>query len=402
MMEWKTVRLGDIISISSGQIYKGEFLGTGKNLLLGMGCVSFKEKFLYSGARQYSGDCADNKIARPGDIVLATRQQSDNMPILAMPAYIPSDLVAEKVIVGSNLYKVNLIDGSFDSRFIYWLMKTPDYVNYISSVKTGTTVKMITKSDVENYTFKCPPIEIRQKISDALWTLDDKIENNRKINKNLEEQAQALFKSWFVDFEPFKDGEFVDSELGMIPKGWRVYGFNEFLTASTEKVGREGVTEYSVTNTGIHPRDEKFMKSLSKTSAKNKILRKGNLVFGMSRDILNWGIMKDSEGGVSSAYNIYLVDEDKVDVVFLENFITHRMDYFHDLIKPATREGQGLDKTALMSKFVYMPTAAVISDFMDKYLVLKSQIEIINQESRRLAQLRDTLLPKLMNGEIEI
>lgn len=81
---------------------------------------------------------------------------------------------------------------------------------------------MVTKKNVEDYVFRCPPKEVRDRISKLLWGLDRKIELNNKINADLEEMAQAIFKNWFVDFEPFKDGKFVDSELGMIPEGWKV------------------------------------------------------------------------------------------------------------------------------------------------------------------------------------
>ena len=70
----------------------------------------------------------------------------------------------------------------------------------------------------------------QKKIASILSSLNDKIECNRKINENIEQQAEALFKSWFVDFEPFQDGKFVESELGMIPEGWKVGKLEEFIT----------------------------------------------------------------------------------------------------------------------------------------------------------------------------
>ena len=110
---------------------------------------------------------------------------------------------------------------------------------------------MITKANIEDYAFMCPCKEQRNQISKLLWDIEMKIVLNRRINDNLEQQAQALFKSWFVDFEPFKDGEFVDSELGMIPKGWRVVCLGEVTKQVTEKVGnREDVTVLSPVNSG--------------------------------------------------------------------------------------------------------------------------------------------------------
>ena len=266
----------------------------------------------------------------------------------------------------------------------------------------GGAQPLMTQDIIGDYKVKIPDINKQRKISSILKSLDDKIENNRKINENLEQQAQALFKSWFVDFEPFRDQPFVESELGMIPEGWRVFSFSEFLAPSTQKVGKDGVPEFSVTNTGIHPRDEKFSKKLSASSANNKLLRKDNLVFGMSREILNWGIMHESEGGVSSAYNIYIVDTTKVEIIYLENYIKNNMIYFQDLIKPASREGQSLDKAALLKKQIYVPTCEILDRFYSIYNPLTSAINNNEKESHRLSHLRDTLLPKLMSGEIKL
>lgn len=270
----------------------------------------------------------------------------------------------------------------------------------ISPYVTGCAQPKLNQENLRNIEIELP--SHIDSIASILSSLDRKIELNNKINADLEEMAQAIFKNWFVDFEPFKDGKFVDSELGMIPEGWKVVVFDNILKVTTTKTGKEGIPEYSVTNTGIHPRDEKFTKNLSKSSAKNKLIRKGNLVFGMSREILNWGIMKEEIGGVSSAYNVYIVDEKIVSTTYLEYFIAQRMDYFADLIKPASREGQGVDKALLMKKIICIPPSEVMDVFLEKYNSIKLLTEIRNQESSRLSLLRDTLLPRLMSGELEV
>lgn len=270
----------------------------------------------------------------------------------------------------------------------------------ISPYVTGCAQPKLNQENLRNIEIELPSHIDR--IASILSSLDRKIDLNNKINADLEEMAQAIFKNWFVDFEPFKDGKFVDSELGMIPEGWKVVVFDNILKVTTTKTGKEGIPEYSVTNTGIHPRDEKFTKNLSKSSAKNKLIRKGNLVFGMSREILNWGIMKEEVGGVSSAYNVYIVDEKIVNTTYLECFIAQRMDYFADLIKPASREGQGVDKALLMKKIICIPPSEVMDVFLEKYNSIIHLTEIRNQENSRLSLLRDTLLPRLMSGELEV
>lgn len=288
------------------------------------------------------------------------------------------------------------------SLWLYYYLNSPAGRNQLRNTRAGSSQPYISLGALRNLLIPEPPREVMESIVTILSSLDRKIELNNKINADLEEMAQAIFKNWFVDFEPFKDGKFVDSELGMIPEGWKVVVFDNILKVTTTKTGKEGIPEYSVTNTGIHPRDEKFTKNLSKSSAKNKLIRKGNLVFGMSREILNWGIMKEEVGGVSSAYNVYIVDEKIVNTTYLECFIAQRMDYFADLIKPASREGQGVDKALLMKKIICIPPSEVMDVFLEKYNSIKLLTEIRNQESSRLSLLRDTLLPRLMSGELEV
>ena len=220
--------------------------------------------------------------------------------------------------------------------------------------------------------------------------------SRRPRNHNLEEQAQALFKSLFVDFEPFKDGDFVDSELGMIPEGWTILPFSSFAQCSNEKVDDECIPEFSVTNTGIFPREAKFNKQLSSSSLKNKIIRKGDLVFGMSREILNWGVMTADVGGVSSAYTVYKLDNRIIDYQYLRLFIQNHTEYFKDLIKPAAREGQSIDKKVLASKIIYIPDKATWSLFTEKMNSITETKYQIKEQTALLINLRDEMLSVLI------
>ena len=127
----------------------------------------------------------------------------------------------EPCILGKSACYFN-VKEEFDLIFIYYVVANGEFRKDIERLATGTTIKNVSLETMRNYTFYAPSLKTQKQIASILKSLDDKIEVNRQINENLEQQAQALFKSWFVDFEPFKDGEFVESELGMIPKGWRV------------------------------------------------------------------------------------------------------------------------------------------------------------------------------------
>lgn len=284
-------------------------------------------------------------------------------------------------------------------KYLYYLLKTVP----LSSFGGGSAVPTLNRNHIHPILVKATRNQkIQDKLVKVLEALDSKIELNRRINDNLEQQAQALFKAWFVDFEPFKGGEFVDSEFGMIPKDWLRIKFGDFINPSNAKVSNENTPEYSVTNTGIYPRDKKFKKQLGKTSTKNKLLLKNNLVFGMSREILNWGIMEDEVGGVSSAYNIYIINEQLVNPLYLKYFIKERLNYFNDLIGTAAREGQTLDKGALVQKIIYIPPKDILDDFLLQENAIFAMHNELTCEIHNLITQRDLLLPRLMSGELKI
>ena len=220
-------------------------------------------------------------------------------------------------------------EGVSDSDYIYYLSTSPKLRDIAIQSMVGSSGRQRVQQDVlEKAELHIPPLDEQKKIVGILSALDDKIELNNKINRNLETQAQAIFKSWFVDFEPFKNGKFIDSELGKIPEYWQVVKFSEFLKPRIEKINNSTITEYSVTNNGIFKRDEKFKKRLSGAKTFNKIIYYADMVFGMSREILNWGLMRDQIGSVSSAYTVFSVNTKLVDLSYLEFFMRYHHEYF--------------------------------------------------------------------------
>ena len=186
-----------------------------------------------------------------------------------------------------------------------------------------------------------------------------------------------------------------------MPEDWQTVAFSSFLTPRIEKSNDPAIPLFSVTDEGIYSREEKFTKNLSKTDTKNKIVHETDIVFGMSREILNWGILRSPLGAVSSAYNVYAVNA-RINSKYLESFIKSHSFYFRDLIRPATREGQGVDKGALMLKSIYLPSSSVLSEYYEIEDSLTTYICEKDKESTRLAALRDTLLPRLMSGELSV
>ncbi len=192
--------------------------------------------------------------------------------------------------------------------------------------------------------------------------------------------SEVLFRSWFIDFafpdnhgRPYKQngGAMRETTYGTVPEQWDVVQFGSILQIRNERVGeREDVPEYSTTNRGVHLRSENFSKTITNNSSKNKLAYRGDLIFGMSREILNFGVMKDEIGGVSPAYHVYEIDEAKMTPEFLEIYMRICDSYFLSLIKPGAREGQVLDKNEVQLKLILCPPIDLQNQYMlsRKYL----------------------------------
>ena len=152
---------------------------------------------------------SSTKLLHRGDIIISARGTVGEIAML------PRDMAFNQSCFGirANAKVIN-------NHYLYYLTKTK--VRELQNSSHGSVFDTITKDTFENIHCSIPNINEQIKIAAILSSFDDKIELNRRINDNLEQQAQALFKAWFVDFEPFKDGKFVDSELGKIPKGWEI------------------------------------------------------------------------------------------------------------------------------------------------------------------------------------
>ena len=397
MEEWKEYKLGEVAQIQTGpfgsQLHQSDYVddgvpcikptNIGKNLdIISDGIVHISE----NDAQRLS-----RHLVSTGDIIYARRGDIEKC------AYIQEQ--QNGWFCGTGCLRIR-INKDVDSHFIAYQLSTSEAKRWIVGNAVGTTMLNLNSSILSDLPILIPSLSTQRHISAILKSLDDKIEINQRINDNLEQQAQALFKSWFVDFEPFKDGEFEESELGMIPRNWSVLSFKDFVEPSKEKAPVDSIPEYSVTNNGIIPRDAKFNKKLSKSTSMNKVLRKDSLVFGMSREILNWGIMEDEIGGVSSAYNIYILNKKLVNPTYLRLYIRARISDFSSLIGTAAREGQGLDKGQLMQKRIYVPTENTLQDFFKLYLPIISEKQDLENQVNKLVSLRDALLPRLMSEEL--
>lgn len=287
-----------------------------------------------------------------------------------------------------------------DLKFLYYSLRL--CLKLFKDLSQGTATKFLTASILNNFEIVLPPVDIQKSVTRILSAFDDKIELNTQINHNLEEQAKAIFKSWFVDFEPFQDGKFVDSELGQIPAGWQVADVYSIASViygapfaskrfSAEKIGRPIVrirdlaTEAPQVYTDeIHP--------------KGYIIKPGDIVVGMDGEFRAylWG---GEEAWLNQRVCVFQ-PKDNFSSAFVRLSIMPLL---------AAVEASEVATTVIhlgrndIDKFkIILPDAETLRKYNAAAVPIYKQIVENKLESRRLAQLRDTLLPKLMSGEIDV
>ncbi|WP_346700176.1 restriction endonuclease subunit S [uncultured Alistipes sp.] len=397
MGEWKTYRLGEICDVRDGthdspkQSLTGKPLVTSKNIKGGI--INLSSTYLISNEDYQSinkrscvhqWDILFSMIGTVGELAIVK-----NEPQFA--------------IKNIGLFKMN--GDQLLSYWIYYYLHSDNaQENILKNIK-GSTQQYIALKDLRLLPIGLPPIEIRQRIVEILKSFDDKIELNRRINANLEAQAQALFRSWFVDFEPFRDGPFVDSELGKIPQGWKVAELGDVTKQQTEKVGpQKTVKVLSPITTGeLVLSEEYFTKQVfSESIAKYIIVKPDQFAYNPAR--INIGSIGrntfEFDGCVSP---VYVVFECEKGYHYFFDFFRKTDAFKQEVISRAiggVRQTLGYKDFALI-KVIYPPQNVVL-EFNRIYTNLLNLQNHNILEIKTLSALRDTLLPKLMAGEINV
>ena len=296
---------------------------------------------------------------------------------------------------------------NFNADFVYYLMTLVGReLNYLS--KTSTAVPIINKSSFSNYEVEVPNLETQEKIASILSSIDDKIELNRRINDNLEQQAQALFKSWFVDFEPFKGGKFVESELGMIPEGWRILELKSICSLITKGITPqydESSNQLVIGQKCI--RERKIDLSIARKHIPKQINEKwvqyGDVLINstgigtLGRPAQVWFQKKNVT--VDSHVTIVRTNRQN-DKMFIGQYFLGKQILLESYATGSTGQADLSKERLAMTRLVY-PTDNVLNDFNKIITNMVLKIVELQTETEYLSSLRNTLLPKLMSGELK-
>lgn len=294
-------------------------------------------------------------------------------------------------------------------KFLYYQIFSKNFENYIKSVHTGTSIPHVSLKQIGDFSFQVPDLSTQRRIAGILGSLDDKIELNRRINANLEAQAQALFRSWFVDFEPFRDGPFVDSELGKIPQGWKVGNYTDIVEIKGGGTPKTGIQEYwNGTIPFFSPKDvgascfvldtEKHITAKGLENC-NSSLFQPNTVFITARGTVGKVVMTGTEMAMNQT-NYALLGKQNISQYYVYHITLQ-------LVARLLKKANGAVFNAITtrdftSEQIVIPPFSTIRQFSDVVKPIYENILLNDVQSNRLSALRDTLLPKLMAGEINV
>lgn len=395
-MEWKEVRLGDVCSELSDGLHKApKFIVNGEYIFV-------NAKNLYNG---YILDNDPTKKTSHEEYLKYKKPLGKHSILYSIDGTIGNiaKYRGEKCVLGKGACYINCNPEIVESSYLYYQLQSPHFKSYIHLMSTGSTIKHISLKTMRDYVFELPSLEDQRHIASILSSLDWKIELNNKINADLEEMAQAIFKNWFVDFEPFKDGKFVDSELGMIPEGWKVgspYEYVKVVYGAPYKSAKfndngEGLPL-------IRIRDLKDCNPQFYTPEilpQTEYVNMGDIVAGMDAEFVphiwkgNTGLLNQrvcklmpQQTSISNLFVLYLM---KPELEFVQSY------------KTGTTVSH-LGKADIDKFVVVLPPLKVVEECSKILDSILQRIKNISAESCNLSTLRDTLLPRLMSGELEV
>lgn len=436
-------QLSELINIKHGWAFKGDAMVEGMDtgpIVVAIGNYDYSGGFKFESTKikRYTAKYPEEYKLIPGDILLAMTCQTAGGEILGIPGVIPND--DQLYLHNQRLGKVEIKKPDLVcSEYLYWIFLTKSFNQYLFSTATGTKILHTSPSKILSYEVSLPPLLEQRRIASTLWGLNNKVSNNNQTNQTLEQMAQAIFKSWFVDFDPVKakmnseqpEGmdaataslfpeKLVESELGLIPEGWEVKAVGDF-TDTFDYVAngsfaalKENVELFDEPDDVLYIRTTDFNKgfknALKYTNESSYQFLKKSKLYGHETIISNVGdvgtvfraptwydmpmtLGSNAMGVVADGANSY--------IYYL--FKNHSGQHLLDGITSGSAQMK-FNKTSFRKLRVVLPSEDLLAKFERLEASLWAKHANNQKESLHLERLRDTLLPKLLpkllSGEI--
>lgn len=308
--------------------------------------------------------------------------------------------------------------------YLYYFLSSKLFFHQLLARQTQSAQQNIGKEDINNMTICFPDLPTQTAIAEILSSLDDKIELNNKINQELENLAQTLFKQWFIDFEfpnengdPYKSsgGEMVDSELGEIPKGWEIATIDditEIVTKGTTPTtiggrftdsGINFIKVESVTEQGAFIKSKfGFIDEESNQLLKRSIIQEGDVLFSIAGTIGRVAVVTKDILPANTNQAIAIIRPNKVDSNFLKLLMKSTLIQNDTKSNVVQAVQANLSLGVIKATKFIKPSSEILSIFKSILSEVFENLNLLTEETQELTDLRDTLLPKLITGELPI
>ena len=392
--------LGDYMSIKHGYAFKGDFISTANNgiVLVTPGNFAIGGGFKENKCKYFTGGYPEEYVLKPNDLIVTMTDLSKNGDTLGYSALVPD--TSRIYLHNQRIGLVQIKSNEISKDYLYWFMRTRKYQKKIVATASGSTVKHTSPSRICEIEIELPSLDEQNKIASVLNNIENKIYENSAINNNLEQQAQAIFKAWFVDFEPF-DGE--------MPADWIVSKLGDIASIKTNSFSPVKNPDAQLEHYSIPAYDEQkypVFESAAGVKSNKYILSKNSVMISkLNPDTKRvWRPMCLSELAVSST-----------EFIIFEAFNPAYRDFVFSIIDSAafsdwmcahttgsTNSRQRTTPSATLEFQVALPDEKTITDFCAIVTPMYDAIAANICENQRLAQLRDSILPKLMSGEVDV
>ena len=413
-MEWKHYKMDELIEeISMGpfgsDVKKEFYVDNGVPILNGSNLQGFKLKEDSFGyLTKEKADSLKKCNAHRGDIIVTHRGT------LGQIVYVPVNSKYDRYVISQSQFRFRCKADLVDVQYLVYYFHTREgqYKILANASQVGVPALARATSTFRLIDIKLPPLDDQRRIASILSSLDRKIELNNKINADLEEMAQAIFKNWFVDFEPFKDGKFVDSELGMIPEGWKVGRADDFYQInigktpprkehqwfSTNPADKIWVSIANMGNSGIFISDSSEYLTKEAVDRHNIIMVPRNTILLSFKLTVGRVAIADKELTTNEAIARFILSDDK----YMEYLYLYLKKYDYNSLGSTSSIATAVNSKTIKGMQMLQPSDNVIDAFHIQVNPIFEKIRSLTKENSRLSLLRDTLLPRLMSGELEI
>ena len=431
----ETVPLSEFCTVRKGLSYKGEFIHKKGPALLGIGTIKEGGGFRAENVRTYGGPYKETHVLRPGDVYVALTSQ-DGL-LIGSPAMVPKDFQG----IGITTHHDAKIDWKTEDQemkdFLYWLMHSYEFIRHCINFSVGTTVYATHGKDVER--FQVPKqLNFNQVTLTSILNSISKLENSLKSSKKLiEKQIKTLFRSWFIDYDPVKikaidttlhgmnvetialfPDSFEDSNLGLIPLGWKCGQLGDCL--STIESGRRPKGGSEDISDGVPSIGAESIDGLGNFSFSNLKLISYDFFTQMKKGVVeNGDVMLYKDG--ANVGRMAMFDQDypfskcainehvfrlranhHLSQHYLYCLMSNAQVLWHLECRAIKAAQPGLNQKDLVGIPIVIPPLEIVNKFTEKVKFLFDDIFEIGKSLKNLDEIRNVLITKLMSGELKV